>query len=241
MKCCHKKGFDSSYPSYIDKLKKFDNVFGAENVILRKFDPALYPNRDVVLDFCQLLGITIQGYQPIKTNESLSLEAVALLFSYWHHGGKFGKGEKAILRNRKLVSALRGIKGRKLSFSAALTEKIIHQHREDLEWLEKRAGFTLGNTSTADDTPDSVSTIDGLMSYSMEGARKLTEVFAGQFKSTIPNPRNPAHAARVLHDYVVTLDPTMDCSFPIKSERFGHIWLRRIKKLLRRIGGQGKK
>lgn len=205
--------FESAYPSYIEKIQKFDNVFGQENVILRKFEPADFPKRDVVLDFCQLIGIKLRHYQPIKTNESLSLEAIALFLAYRKFGGKFGKGEDAISRNREIVNALFKVTGRKLSFSREMVSAIIEKKRQDIEWIEHRAGFLLGSVPTTD-SPESVSTIPELISHAMEGARKLMDAMGEQFTTKMLNPQTPRQAARVLHDFVVSIDPSMEGTFP---------------------------
>lgn len=198
--------FQDRYPFYSKKIQKFDDVFGRENVMLRKYEPAAFPKQDVVLDFCQLLGINLPDYQSIKANESLSLEATALLLAYWEFGGeKIESGENAVLKKQKFVSALRKIAGRKLIFSGEIFSATIAENRQDIEWIEHRAGFSLDSVP-ATDSSDSVSSKDDLMSHSMEGARKLIDVMGKRFTPSIRTPQTPQEAARVLQDFVDSID-----------------------------------
>ncbi len=72
----------SQYPNYRKKFEKFDLVFGRENVKLWKFDPKSFPEGNVVLDFCNRLGIMINPEQTLRVNETLSREALSLLYIY---------------------------------------------------------------------------------------------------------------------------------------------------------------
>ena len=53
--------FAQALPRYRKQLERFDKVFGAENVELWPFEPAKFPDKDVVLDFCARLGIDLAG------------------------------------------------------------------------------------------------------------------------------------------------------------------------------------
>ena len=55
---------DGIRPKYRKRFRKFDTVFGTGNVTLRKFDPATFPDRCVVRDFCQQLGIPAPSPAP---------------------------------------------------------------------------------------------------------------------------------------------------------------------------------
>jgi len=203
------KEFSNVYPSYVRKLRKFDQVFGADHLIFRKFDPASFPQRDVVLDFCRLLEITLAGYQSTRRNESLPLEAVALLYAFRTYGGKLGAGRLAMTRNKEMIEALGQLEGAKLSISYRKVEEVVHERREDLEWLEKRTGMSFGKIPSIDVT-DSVETLDALLAHSMEGARKLITRFGHRFKTSEPRPETPQQAAKVLSDFALTLGRDID-------------------------------
>jgi hypothetical protein len=135
--------FSFLYPNYTNRFRKFDRFFGRENVHLNLFTPLNFPDKDVVRDFCNYFGIHINLTQSIKNNESLSKEAISILYAYRKFGPGYGTGDKVIKENTLLIEKLRGIGSRKLTFSPSLIKPIIERNRADLEWMEKRLGVPL--------------------------------------------------------------------------------------------------
>lgn len=68
-------------PHYRNRFEQIDNIFGRENVTIREFARTKLIDGDVVKDFAQIAQVrTPPEDQIVRSNESLSLEATALLY-----------------------------------------------------------------------------------------------------------------------------------------------------------------
>ena len=136
--------FQTERINYRAKFEKFDRVFGQSNVLLRKFDPANFPNHCAVADFCQQVGINLPNDMKIqRLNESLSRPACGILYAYRSFGPGFGKGRDAIIENEHLVRVLQKVGGRKLAFTATIMNAALISEKEDICWMEDRLGVSL--------------------------------------------------------------------------------------------------
>lgn len=137
------------YPHYREKFEKFDEVFGQKHVELWKFDPVHLYEGNVVLDFCQKLGIPMKKEQTIRINESLSKEEVSVLYT----AGQTLKGElpgpETMQRNMRILKKIRSIGEHKFRFSPSLIEPILKKNRDDIQWMEERLGTSLQETMKA--------------------------------------------------------------------------------------------
>lgn len=131
-------------PHYRAKFKKFDEIFGRENVILRKFDPSNFPNHCIVADFCQQIGIQFpETTHILNSNESLSREACGILYAYRKFGPGYGVGKNVIKENAWVIRTLLGMRGTKLRFSKSLIDQALKKEKDDILWMEKRLGVSL--------------------------------------------------------------------------------------------------
>jgi len=137
---------ENLYPKYRNRFEKFDIVFGRENVKLWKFDPKSFPEGNVVLDFCNRLGITIKAKETIRVNESLSREALSLLYIYRKYGPDYGVGVNVISENDNIVNALKDIGNTKIKFSPSLMAPVIEKNKKDILWMEERLGEVLAES-----------------------------------------------------------------------------------------------
>lgn len=128
------------YFDYQGHFAMFDDVFGRENVHLWKFDPKSFVGRCVVQDFCSRLGIAFPKDRIVRVNESLSREAVALLFAFRKYGTAWGSTAMNGRENQQLVEQLRKIGGSKFRLSPEAVRPILDRNREDIEWMERRLG-----------------------------------------------------------------------------------------------------
>ncbi|MFD3302224.1 hypothetical protein [Aquipseudomonas alcaligenes] len=120
-------------------LKRYDEVFGVDNVKLLKFQPYNFPDGDIVLDFCENLHIEpMRAIQKIA-NESISKEAISILFAYnFHKEVKTDFGRLQVKVNYELVDALRSIGCERFRFSSAVVNEVINNFREDYDWMLNR-------------------------------------------------------------------------------------------------------
>jgi nucleoid DNA-binding protein len=131
------------YRSYRRTFEKFDEVFGRENVELWKFDPRSFPEGCAVRDFCRRLGIAIPVERIVRVNESLSREAMGLLFSYRKLGRDLGAMSMSGPQNTGLVDRLMKIGRRRFRFSPDAVRPVLDENRADIEWMEARLGASL--------------------------------------------------------------------------------------------------
>lgn len=128
------------YPSYRKKFEKFENLLGRDKVQYWLFEPGTFPKGCVVRDFASRLGVTLDDGDVLRVNESISMEALPLLYAYRKYGEGYGVGEAAIRENLMLIRKLAELKGHKLRFSPDLVRPILEEHREDIAWMEERLG-----------------------------------------------------------------------------------------------------
>ncbi len=127
--------------SYRRKFEKFDEAFGRENVILRKFDPVTFPDGCMVADFCQTIGIRPPPPASIfRVNEGMTREACGILYAYRQLGPGVPRGKDFIRENNRLVAPLLALSGTKFRVSPELLEA---GSPDSLRWIERRLGTRL--------------------------------------------------------------------------------------------------
>jgi hypothetical protein len=131
------------YRSYRGTFEKFDLVYGRENVRLWKFDPKSFASGCAVQDFCRRLGVELPAARVVRVNESLSREAVSLLYIYRKLGHGLGSMSMTGPQNAQLVKCLMGIGKGKFRFSAGLVGPVLERNRADIDWMEARLGASL--------------------------------------------------------------------------------------------------
>jgi len=157
-------------------FERYDKVFGKENVKLITFDPSRFPNGDIVLDFCEQLEIKPVSSRRKVVNESLSKEAVSILFTYNFHANAktdFG-GEKHKVQDG-LVEAVRKIGSQKFQLSNQYVNKVLEEVREDYAWILKRMDDSLDEWLNLNDT-SGISTERELMVYSTDYIDDLVQL-----------------------------------------------------------------
>lgn len=128
-------------PHYRSRFEKFDNVFGVENVILRRFNSNSFPNGCIVADFCDQTGLpTPDPALTERVNESLSREACGILYAYRKHGPGYGVGRNAIRENNQIIRPLLAMRGTRFQFSREIMDLLVDKIRDDISWMENRLG-----------------------------------------------------------------------------------------------------
>lgn len=176
---------------YRRRFEKFDKVYGRKNVNLRLFDPATFPGKCIVADFCAQLGI--EGPPPSairRVNESISRDACAILFAYRKFGPGYGSGENVIRENHEFLVLLKAVKGDKFKVSKAVVAKGLAAEAEDIQWMEKRLGLSL--TESLDDQGDEITCEEDLLLIPASACRQYAEKFREVYGSEIPSSVLPA-------------------------------------------------
>ena len=226
---------------YRKRFKKFDEVFGRENVILRKFDPANFSHHCIVADFCEQIGIEGPARSDIeRTNESLTREACGLLFAYRKFGPGYGIGEDVIKENSRIIAPLFGISGSKLKVSKALLKSALGAERRDIGWMEKRIGSLLREKITDDGTEVSVE--EDLLMIKRSTCEEYAANFANIHGDPIPvnkipstDPVDPRDVA-IFVEYcrtrcrkMIMADRARESSWIFKYSRLVERWCNRLK------------
>lgn len=135
------------------KFEKFDEAFGRENVLLRKFDPKNFPQGCIVADICEQIGIEGPECSAIRrANESLSREACGILYAYRKYGPGYGVGNSVVRENIRVIAALLAMRGNKFKVSRALVTAGLAGEAKDIRWMEKRLGVPLDEEIRDDGT-----------------------------------------------------------------------------------------
>ncbi|MDR8017920.1 hypothetical protein [Ectopseudomonas guguanensis] len=191
------------YHRYIN-LKKFIEVFGTENVHLWNFDPKQFPDGDILLDFTTRLGLQPQRSKIKVVNESITKEAISILFTYhFHENGKTDFGVRQNNLSFQLVELFRKIGSEKFKFSGQFIQRAIAANQEDYEWIVRVMGEDFK------ETPESLSAegVDNeheLMHYATQFIPNLVEL-AGDFAKDLKLDDTPQTVARLVDKIMLRL------------------------------------
>lgn len=183
---CAKFDVANIKPRYRKKFKKFDAIFGRENVILRKFDPAIFPNRCVVTDFYEQVGIGAPREGSIlRFNESLSREACGILYAYRKFGPGYGVGPRVMWENKRIIAPMFTMGGSKFKVSAEVTAAGLLQDHDDVRWMEQRLQCSLSEDIRYDGTE--VAGEDDLLRITRSSCQEYIGRFREMYGIKIPS------------------------------------------------------
>lgn len=137
------------YPKYLKQIVKFDKVYGWNNVLLWKFDPATFTNGCVVQDFCSRLSIDFPVELIKPAIDGMSREVLAFLYTYHKYGSSISVGDLAKRGecNELLRSRLATLRGNKLRFSWAAVTPGLEAYSAKSSLMAKRMGEPLDELS----------------------------------------------------------------------------------------------
>lgn len=166
--------FSKIYHRY-KNFEKYDNVFGKENVLLWKFEPKNFPKGDILLDFSQRLNLESEESKQKKFNESLSLEAISILFTYhFHLKSKTQFGDEMHFLNHQLVYLIRKIGNTPFRFSNEVIESVIGKYSDDYRWIKVRMNDDFFEDSLS--SPVQIKNKYELMNYSTNYINDLIDI-----------------------------------------------------------------
>ncbi|NDY92628.1 cell envelope integrity protein TolA [Ideonella livida] len=131
------------YPDYRDRFQKFETVFGPDRVSLWPFRPDAFPERCVVRDLAARLDFRLDLGTIVRSNESMSAEAAALLYLVRKWLPPLPKGQDSLAGERKLVRAISHLPGRKLRLAPQTVLETATPQADDLAWIAARVGQEL--------------------------------------------------------------------------------------------------
>lgn len=132
------------WPHYERQFAPMDAAFGRQNVRLIPYYRDRLHGGDVVLDFAHLAGLDLAEGDVVKANESLSAEALSMIYVQRKFGfGRLRKVPKAGRKNNLFVDSLRALGGSKMYFSDALLDGVAQKMAGDCDWITERIGEEL--------------------------------------------------------------------------------------------------
>ncbi len=142
-------GFSSIYTpftfAYFNRVTLLDTVFGCANVHVHRYSSGDFPAGDVTAHFMRAVGGEWAGNARRKSNRSLSLEAIRLLYVYRMHFPRRSP------EDRQLISRLGELPGSRLRFHSSLYERLLGNGGNNVEAFEQRAGFSIREDITRHD------------------------------------------------------------------------------------------
>lgn len=191
---------------YQRAASSFDSCPGRSDVLLYEFEPQKFDRGCVVLKFCQEVGIRQNEIPRTFANDSLSADAVNLLYAYRMYSPGYGKGWAAMGANSRLVEKLSELQGPRLLFHSSLLTSKEDKWRPDVEWAMQRTGFDLLGDIYEDDDKQCVRSQDDMLRFSPTSLDWLA--CAASIKATkiaTGDPKAVAGAVRVLSERLTRL------------------------------------
>lgn len=164
----------SCYPNYYKRFAKMDDVFGKDNVELVAFKKDSLHSGDVVQDFAHRIGVELLPEQIARTNEALSLEATALLYTFRRFTEKPAGYEEFSRDNNRLIAALSEVGDQKLVFADAAVASVLDDNREDIDWMSARLGQSI--LDQPGDSPQAIGSEADLLNIAYESRLALWEL-----------------------------------------------------------------
>ncbi len=125
-------------PKYRFLLEKFDHFVERENVHIWPFDAKIFPEGDVVMHFCKQLGIRPPASKVTVQNQSLSRNAISLLYTHRRYMREPDTGRSGATASRLLIDKLHELKGSKLKFHPDWVVNPIMKNLDQIDWLQQR-------------------------------------------------------------------------------------------------------
>ena len=157
----------------IKSLRRLEGTFGAAAVFPQWFEPASFPERCVVRQFCGTFGIDFRGEDVVRENDSLNLAALRFLYAMIHSGHGRRPDFTSRVRWRILIERLAGLPGPPMRLHACITEPLAERLRPDWTWLESRFGRSLPMTARNAGPDEGIRGTEDLLDFSRESLEWL--------------------------------------------------------------------
>ena len=187
--------------AYRAKLEKFPQIMSRKAVTLGIYEAAISSGGCIVDDFCRRAGIERLERKNARQNESLSMDAVRLLYTFRKFHSGFNQGMNSLGPNQRLVAKLSELKGGRAAFHSSLLKKTESRWRADVDWISQIMGEDMLGDLRGDDERDCLRGEADLFAFSARSLEWLaleSQTESGKLKSG--DPAVVARAMQVLAD-----------------------------------------
>lgn len=184
-------------PRYKARFSPLEAAFGRDRVKLKMFDRARLKDGDVAVDFGTEIGVPITKDQVVNTNESISLEATALVYVFKAFQKPKPPSHDANRRKRDFVAKLAHIGDGKLRFSPRILEPKIKSISKELDWIADRLGERIEDMP--EPCEDQISSM-GDLAVIADQQVEVVEDLAGQGRSNKPVRDRVIDALNIIYD-----------------------------------------
>ena len=185
------------YRNYRETFAKFDDAFGAGNVRLWKFDPAAFPGKDVVKDFCAKLDLPLLYRRIVRLNDSLSRQVIGALYTHNKFAAELGHNEARPAELQRLGHALAELGTDKFRLSPKIVRPILDQNKDDIRWMEQRLGASLDEPDAPHSDRD-IAGEDDLLRPDPAVANKLRQMLGRHAPAGVTG-KTPQEIATLVH------------------------------------------
>lgn len=200
---------------YQERVEKFDKVFGQKQVHLWKFDSSIFPQGNVVLDFCKRLNIDMKKEKTIRVNESLSKESISLLYVYRKYIENIEKGKQKSKENLFFIDLLRKVGSSKYKVSPKFIEPMLKENASDIAWMEERLGESLDESMES--TPYDINDEKDLEEFAKESVHLILDMIDDKYLEKPIDMKSPQGVSKIVHALRLTAKDKYNSS--LKSDK----------------------
>jgi len=145
-----KSGFRDKFPPNVRSSKRIGNlidIFGRDRLILRKFSKPDLIGGDVVGDFARLINVKIPDHVIKHENQSIPLEAIALLYVHIKYFYKEIRPLTDAKIHLSVSDILKNLGSTEFRFSPELITKVKQTYKKDTAQIEKWLGVSMNETT----------------------------------------------------------------------------------------------
>jgi hypothetical protein len=146
--------YEALYPDYSRLFQKWVDAVGTENMLLTQFSRDLFIDRDLVTDFAHKVGADPSkiNRDHADLNQTLSAEAVAVLFAYRQLRG--GPRDHPVMakHNGRVIKLLQQFGSTSYSLDTDRCLAEIGRRSADIEWIQELMGSRFEYSSAPRDT-----------------------------------------------------------------------------------------
>lgn len=163
-----KRLISSRFMSYKERIRVLDKVFSRDYVDVFAFNPKWFREGCAVLNFCDRYGITISSADVVRTNESLNLNVIKLLYAWSVYGERTKCNGYNLLRTRLIARKLQSLAGPRLTFHRDLIPEQLDEHAREQPALEERLGHPFPASWRTRAPDEGIRSLEELIDYPQE-------------------------------------------------------------------------